>query len=61
MTKEEAKALKTFDKHCTCGGYAHSMNGRDPSNPHMDWCPQKEQYDEWYRALHPEKKRSKLC
>jgi len=52
MTKEEAKTLKRFDNHCTCGGYAWSMNGRSESNPHMSWCPQKSQYDEWYATLH---------
>ena len=29
---------------CNCGGYAPSMNGRDPENPHMAWCAQ---YPEW--------------
>lgn len=57
MTHEEARNLKTFQNLCTCGGYAHSMNGRDPSHPHMDWCRQAEEYHEWYVALHtPEKK-----
>ena len=52
MTKDEALNLKTFDHYCTCGGFAHSMNGRDARNPHMDWCPQAKQYSEWYEALH---------
>jgi hypothetical protein len=51
MTKDEAQKLKSFDHPCTCGGFAHSMNGRPESNPHMDWCPQKPQYDEWYKAM----------
>lgn len=51
MTKEEAQNLKSFNQYCTCGGFAHSMNGRLKSNPHMQWCPQKEQYLEWYNAL----------
>jgi hypothetical protein len=54
MTKEEAEKLVAFDHYCMCGGYAHSMNGRDPANPHASWCPQKPQYDEWYAALHGE-------
>lgn len=51
MTKEEAENLKSFDHYCTCGGFAHSMNGRPKSDPHMNWCPQKPQYDDWYKAL----------
>lgn len=52
MTKQEALDLKTFDHYCTCGGFACSINGRDPRNPHMAWCPQMPQYVEWYEALH---------
>ena len=52
----QALKLKRFDHGCTCGGYAHRMNGRPESNPHMDYCPQKPQYDEWYRAIHEEKR-----
>lgn len=52
MTKQEALCLKRFEHACTCGGYAHSMNGRPASSPHLDWCPQKPQYDEWYKAMH---------
>lgn len=51
MTKEDAEKLKYFDHLCTCGGSAPSMNGRPKSDPHMEWCPQKPQYDEWYAAL----------
>lgn len=52
MTREEALNLKTFNEYCTCGGFAWSMNGRDPRNPHTDYCPQREQYNEWYRLVH---------
>ena len=52
MTKEEAQRLRRFDHYCNCGGFAYTMNGRPVSNPHMIWCPQKQQYDEWYKALH---------
>lgn len=58
MTHEEAKNLKSFENYCTCGGYAHSMNGRDPANPHMTWCAQKQEYDEWYKALYSKQKDS---
>ncbi len=51
MTYEEAKNLLVFDEPCTCGGYAWTMNGRDPNNPHMAWCPQREQYMEWKKAM----------
>lgn len=56
MTREEALELTTFDHYCTCGGFAWSMNGRDPADPHMSWCPQREQYNEWYRLTNGETK-----
>lgn len=56
MTHEEAKDLKRFEHYCTCGGYAHSMNGRPASDPHMAWCPQRTEYAEWYAALHASEK-----
>jgi hypothetical protein len=52
MTREEAQKLVTFKHYCTCGGYAHALNGRDPRRPHMDWCPQLKEYNEWYDAMH---------
>lgn len=56
MTKTEAENLKSFKNYCNCGGYAYSMNGRPKSQPHMDWCPQKKEYAEWYKAMHGDKK-----
>jgi len=54
MTKNDAEKLTTFKHYCTCGGYAHSMNGRNPRRPHKHWCPQRKEYSEWYDALHDE-------
>ena len=51
MTTQEALALRSFDHYCNCGGFAWRRNGRDPKSPHMAWCPQKPQYDEWVAAL----------
>lgn len=51
MTHEEALMLKSFKHYCMCGGYAWDMNGRDPEQPHMSWCPQREEYGEWREAL----------
>lgn len=51
MTFDEAQKLKRFDHYCTCGGFAHSMNGRDRDDPHMAWCPQRPQWLEWWAAL----------
>jgi hypothetical protein len=57
VTLEEALALRSFDHYCTCGGFAAgTMNDRDPANPHMRWCPQKPQYDEWYAAIAAQRK-----
>lgn len=40
--------VRTFKNYCTCGGFAWQMNGRPESEPHMDWCPQREEYAAWY-------------
>jgi hypothetical protein len=47
MTLEEAKNLRIFKKICTCGGYT-TFNNRDIARPHMDYCPQKNEYNEWF-------------
>ena len=39
--------IRTFNNYCTCGGFAWTMNGRNPYNPHMFWCPQATEYLEW--------------
>jgi len=52
MTKEEAKTLATFENECTCGGFAWQMNGRPQEQPHMNWCPQYDEYGDWYQALY---------
>jgi hypothetical protein len=53
VTHDEAMALRTFKNYCTCGGFAWQMNGRPESQPHMSWCPQAEEYAEWYAAQQP--------
>ena len=50
MTDEEIAAKRRFDNLCTCGGYAHTMNGRPAHQPHMDYCPQAMEYAEWFAA-----------
>jgi hypothetical protein len=42
-----------FKNYCTCGGYAWRMNGRDPADPHMDYCRQREEYLEWWKQQSP--------
>jgi hypothetical protein len=51
MTYEEAVALKTFVNYCNCGGFAASMNGRNPKHPHMSWCAQYAEWEEYQAAL----------
>ena len=51
MTKKEAEELTTFKNSCNCGGFAWSMNGRPQEQPHMTWCPQYEEYQEWFSAI----------
>lgn len=51
MTYEEASSLKTFKNYCNCGG-AHGIAERSRSrNPHMQWCPQLEEWEEWKSAM----------
>lgn len=52
MTRQQAEALKSFKHYCTCGGFAWTMNGRPQEQPHMEWCPQRDEYTEWRAALH---------
>lgn len=51
MSPQEAVSLKSFKNLCTCGGFAYSMNGRNPKQPHMDWCPQVVEFAEWRAAM----------
>ena len=44
----------TFTNTCTCGGFAWALNGRPQAQPHMDWCPQADEYKAWYAAVHGE-------
>ena len=57
-SKEEAENLQGFQNYCTCGGFAHGMNGRPVSAPHMDWCPQQKEYAEWWEVMHPKEIKS---
>jgi hypothetical protein len=56
VNREEANSLKRFKRGCICGGYAWRMNGRDPEQPHELWCPQYEEYGEWFAAIDPDKR-----
>lgn len=51
MTHAEAVNLKSFKNYCNCGGAHWQMNGRSEAQPHLDWCPQREEYAEWYKAM----------
>lgn len=51
MTRAEAEVLTSFKNTCTCGGYAWRMNGRPQEQPHMVWCPQADEYAEWFNAM----------
>jgi hypothetical protein len=50
MTLEEARTLEGFTHYCTCGAYAGKLTG-DTADPHLYWCPQKEEYRQWYAAM----------
>lgn len=40
-----------FNKPCYCGGYAWNMNGRNPDDPHMNWCPQRKEYLDYITSM----------
>lgn len=48
---EKVKTINSFKNYCTCGGYAWTINGRDRARPHMSWCPQAEEYNEWFDSV----------
>ena len=52
MTREEAEKMTSYKNYCNCGGFAPTMNGRNPDHPHMSWCAQFEEYEERWAALH---------
>lgn len=56
MPKNADGTITVFENYCTCGGYAWTMNGRPESDPHMPWCPQKAEYDAWYKKDYPTRK-----
>ena len=51
MTKDEAKNLKTFKNYCICGGFAGMSERAKSRHPHMEWCPQIEEWEEWKAAM----------
>jgi len=40
--------IKTFKYSCSCGGYAWQFNRRPESQPHLEWCPQFDEYARWF-------------
>ena len=40
--------IRSYQNYCTCGGYAHTMNGRNPEHPHKSWCAQYKEYEDLY-------------
>lgn len=44
----KVKGIVTYKSYCNCGGYAASMNGRNKEHPHLNWCPQYEEYEDLY-------------
>ena len=54
MTYEEAKNLTSFKHYCSCGGFAGEMNKHareNPNHPHLSWCAQYAEWEEWNTAL----------
>jgi hypothetical protein len=57
MTREDAINLKSFKNYCTCGGYAGMSERAKSRHPHMNWCKQYAEWEEWKAAI--EKEQSK--
>ena len=51
MTPAEAMALKSFGHPCNCGGYAGISDRSQSRHPHMFWCAQFEEWEEWRAAM----------
>lgn len=53
MLKEEAMAMIRYGAICNCGGYAVATDGtpEQRARPHMDYCPQRQSYNDWYDAM----------
>lgn len=44
----KSKGVNSYKEYCNCGGYAHTMNGRNPEHPHQSWCHQFREYEDLY-------------
>ena len=46
MTREYALTMRAYKHYCNCGGYAGLSERSKSRHPHMDWCPQREEWEE---------------
>ena len=60
MTYDEAKNLKTFKHYCTCGGYAGLSDRAKSRHPHMSYCAQADEWEEWKTAMESGEKNDTL-
>ena len=51
MTYEEAKELKRFKNSCNCGGYSGLSDRAKSRHPHLPWCFQHDEWEEWKLAM----------
>ena len=51
MTYDEARNLKTFKNYCNCGGFARLSERAQSRHPHMSWCAQADEWEEWKAAI----------
>ena len=47
----KSKDIWSFENYCNCGGYASSMNGRNPEHPHTSWCAQSNEWEDWWEKF----------
>lgn len=45
----KSNGVYTFKNYCNCGGYASDMNGRNKEHPHMSWCAQYGEWEQYWR------------
>ena len=51
MNEGEAKNLKSFKNYCNCGGFAGLSERAKSRHPHMIWCAQAKEWEEWKTAM----------
>jgi hypothetical protein len=52
---QNSKGVWFYENYCTCGGHNRTDH---KSNPHLHYCPQRKEYDEWLEIMEKKDKKS---